>query len=98
MTLAGPRDSTIAVVGDGFGSALVYTTAVYLGFRSEQVTVLGQAAERTEAALETARGAYQAALLFQRLTRDPGGTPVEYVRSLYRGDRYEVHSRLERGG
>src|SRR4029450_11132124 len=38
----------------------------------------------------------QPALLFQRLTRDPGGTPVEYVRSLYRGDRYEVHTRLER--
>src|SRR6266542_429441 len=29
MTLAHPRDSTIAVVGDGFGSGLVYTTAVY---------------------------------------------------------------------
>ena len=41
MTLAGPRDSTIAIVGDGFGSALVYTTAVYLGFRPEQVTVFG---------------------------------------------------------
>jgi GntR family transcriptional regulator len=40
----------------------------------------------------------QPALLFQRLTRDPGGTPVEYVRSLYRGDRYEVHTRLERLG
>jgi GntR family transcriptional regulator len=38
----------------------------------------------------------QPALLFQRVTRDPGGTPVEYVRSLYRGDRYEVHTRLER--
>jgi hypothetical protein len=41
MTLAHPRDSTIAIVGDGFGSALVYTTAVYLGFRPEQVTVYG---------------------------------------------------------
>jgi hypothetical protein len=29
MTLAGPRDSTIAIVGDGFGSSLVYSTAVY---------------------------------------------------------------------
>jgi GntR family transcriptional regulator len=38
----------------------------------------------------------QPALLFQRLTRDPSGVPVEYVRSLYRGDRYEVHTRLER--
>ena len=41
MTLAGPRDSTIAIVGDGFGSSLVYTTAVYLGFRPEQITVFG---------------------------------------------------------
>jgi GntR family transcriptional regulator len=40
----------------------------------------------------------QPALLFQRLTRDPSGTPIEYVRSLYRGDRYEVHTRLERLG
>src|SRR5215218_2117421 len=38
----------------------------------------------------------QPALLFQRLTRDPAGVPIEYVRSLYRGDRYEVHTRLER--
>ena len=38
----------------------------------------------------------QPALLFQRLTRDPSGAPIEYVRSLYRGDRYEVHTRLER--
>jgi GntR family transcriptional regulator len=38
------------------------------------------------------------ALLFQRVTRDPTGAPVEYVRSLYRGDRYEVHTRLERLG
>jgi GntR family transcriptional regulator len=36
------------------------------------------------------------ALLFQRVTRDSGGTVVEYVRALYRGDRYEVHTRLER--
>jgi GntR family transcriptional regulator len=40
----------------------------------------------------------QPALLFQRLTRDQGGAPIEYVRSLYRGDRYEVHTRLERLG
>jgi GntR family transcriptional regulator len=41
-------------------------------------------------------GPDQPALLFQRLTRDPSGAPIEYVRSLYRGDRYEVHTRLER--
>jgi hypothetical protein len=41
MTLAEPRDSTIAIVGDGFGSTLVYTTVVFLGFRPEQVTIYG---------------------------------------------------------
>jgi GntR family transcriptional regulator len=46
------------------------------------------------ALLQVAPG--QPALLFQRLTRDPSGSPIEYVRSLYRGDRYEVHTRLER--
>jgi GntR family transcriptional regulator len=37
------------------------------------------------------------ALLFQRVTRDPAGAIIEYVRALYRGDRYQVHTRLERG-
>ncbi len=38
----------------------------------------------------------QPALLFQRVTRDQPGNIIEYVRSVYRGDRYEVHHRLER--
>jgi hypothetical protein len=41
MPLTGPRDATIAVVGDGFGSLIVYATAVYLGFRPEEVTIYG---------------------------------------------------------
>ena len=41
MTLTAPRDSSIAVVGDGFGSLIVYATAVWLGFRPDQVTVYG---------------------------------------------------------
>jgi hypothetical protein len=41
MPLSAPRDSLIAVVGDGFGSVIVFATAVYLGFRPEQVTVFG---------------------------------------------------------
>jgi hypothetical protein len=35
------RDSTIAVVGGGFGSLLVYTTAIFVGFRPDQITVYG---------------------------------------------------------
>ncbi|WP_233526302.1 GntR family transcriptional regulator [Actinomadura spongiicola] len=30
------------------------------------------------------------AFLFERITRDPDGRPLEYVRSLYRGDRYRL--------
>ncbi|MET9375385.1 GntR family transcriptional regulator [Streptomyces sp. NPDC002992] len=37
------------------------------------------------------------ALLFDRITSDTGGRPVEYVRSLYRGDRYRIVSRLALG-
>ncbi|GHH63699.1 transcriptional regulator [Kitasatospora indigofera] len=34
------------------------------------------------------------ALLFERLTTDGTGRPVEYVHSLYRGDRYRIVSRI----
>lgn len=37
------------------------------------------------------------ALLFERLTTDRSGRPVEYVHSLYRGDRYRIVSRLTLG-
>ena len=35
-------DVTIAVIGDGFGALLVYTSAIYLGFRPEQVGIFGE--------------------------------------------------------
>ncbi|GAA3107912.1 GntR family transcriptional regulator [Streptomyces rectiviolaceus] len=38
------------------------------------------------------------ALLFDRITTDTEDRPVEYVRSLYRGDRYRIVSRLELDG
>jgi hypothetical protein len=41
MPASAPRDSTIAVVGDGFGSLIVYSTAIYLGFRPEEITIYG---------------------------------------------------------
>ncbi|WP_333767594.1 GntR family transcriptional regulator [Streptomyces sp. IBSBF 2435] len=37
------------------------------------------------------------ALLFERLTKDATGRPVEYVHSVYRGDRYRIVSRLTLG-
>lgn len=44
MPATAPRDSTIAVVGDGFGSLIVYSTAIYLGFRPDEVTIHGPSA------------------------------------------------------
>lgn len=36
-----PNDVTLAVVGDGFGALLVYTTAVYLGFKPREIGIFG---------------------------------------------------------
>jgi hypothetical protein len=36
-----PRDSTLAVGGNGFGSLIVYSTAIYLGFKPEEIMVYG---------------------------------------------------------
>src|ERR671922_2091288 len=41
MTASAPRDSVIAVVGDGFGSLLVHCTARYLGFTNDEITIFG---------------------------------------------------------
>jgi hypothetical protein len=41
MTATAPRDSVIAVVGDGFGSLLVHVTANYLGFTNDEITIFG---------------------------------------------------------
>lgn len=35
-------DTTIGVIGDGFGALLVYTTAIYLGFKPEQIGIFGE--------------------------------------------------------
>ena len=36
------QDVVIGVVGDGFGALLTYTTAIYLGFRPEQIGIFGE--------------------------------------------------------
>jgi len=41
MTATAPRDSVIAVVGDGFGSLIVHATATYLGFDKAQISIFG---------------------------------------------------------
>jgi GntR family transcriptional regulator len=40
---------------------------------------------------------HQPAFLIQRTTRDAGGLVIEYVRSLYRTDRYDIQIPLKRG-
>jgi hypothetical protein len=42
-----PQDVVIGVVGDGFGALLVYATAIYLGFRPEQVGIFGENSDPT---------------------------------------------------
>jgi len=41
MATTAPRDSIIAVVGDGFGSLIVHCTARYLGFENNEITIFG---------------------------------------------------------
>jgi hypothetical protein len=41
MATTPPRDSIIAVVGDGFGSLLVHCIARYLGFQTNEITIFG---------------------------------------------------------
>ena len=37
-----PEDVTIGVVGNGFGALLVYATAIYLGFKPDQIGIFGE--------------------------------------------------------
>ena len=39
---AQPQDVAVGVIGDGFGALLVYTSAIYLGFRPEQIGIFGE--------------------------------------------------------
>src|SRR3954465_8739167 len=39
---AGTQDVAIGVMGDGFGALLVYTTAIYLGFKPDQIGIFGK--------------------------------------------------------
>jgi hypothetical protein len=37
-----PEDLVIGVIGDGFGALVTYVTAVYVGFRPEQIGIFGE--------------------------------------------------------
>ena len=59
--------------------------------------VTGVTLSREEAVLLGA-AEHQPAFLIQRTTRDRAGLVIEYVRSLYRADRYDIHIALKREG
>jgi GntR family transcriptional regulator len=88
---------------DGISAALGEDVSFYQLLRSEYGVELDTAEETIEAVIAAPRearllGCVQPAALLQlsRLTFDTRGRPVEYVRSLYRGDRFRFRQRLQR--
>jgi GntR family transcriptional regulator len=89
---------------DGISSALGDDVSFYQLLSASYGVELASAEETIEAMVAGAReaellgcSAGAALLLLSRLTYDTWGTPVEYVRSVYRGDRFRFRQRLERG-
>jgi GntR family transcriptional regulator len=66
-----------------------YGVTLGVGLQTTEPTVLN---DEEAAVLEVP--VHSPAFLFERVTRDQGGRPVEYVRSLYRGDRYRLVTEL----
>jgi GntR family transcriptional regulator len=90
---------------DGISAALGEDVSFYQLLHSQYGVELDSAEETIEAVIASPRVArmldcVQPAPLLQlsRLTVDTRGRPVEYVRSLYRGDRFRFRQRLQRPG
>jgi GntR family transcriptional regulator len=66
-----------------------YGIVLGVGLQTTEPTVLSD----EEARLLDAP-VHSPAFLFERVTRDGEGQPIEYVRSLYRGDRYQLVTEL----
>jgi len=88
---------------DGVSSALGDDVSFYQLLSSSYGVELASAEETIEATVAGAReaklldcGAGAALLQLSRLTHDTNGAPVEYVRSVYRADRFRFRQRLER--
>jgi GntR family transcriptional regulator len=88
---------------DGISAALGESGSFYQLLHSDYGVELASAEETIEAVVAGAReaallGCGQAAplLLLSRLSLDTRGRPIEYVRSLYRGDRFRLRRHLER--
>lgn len=88
---------------DGISAALGESASFYQLLHSDYGVELASAEETIEAVVAGAReaellGCGQAVplLMISRLSLDTHGRPTEYVRSLYRGDRFRFRRHLER--
>jgi GntR family transcriptional regulator len=89
---------------DGISAALGQSGSFYQLLHSDYGVELASAEETIEAVVAGSREAgllgcdeHSALLLLSRLSLDTRGRPTEYVRSLYRGDRFRFRRHLERG-
>jgi GntR family transcriptional regulator len=92
-----------AVRFEGATAALEEMQSLYQVLHTRYGVDLVSAEETIEAVLADAREAELLDVLpgapllrLSRQSRDAEGVPVEYVRSLYRGDRFRFHAHLER--
>ncbi|MGA5549826.1 GntR family transcriptional regulator [Streptomyces pseudogriseolus] len=90
-----------AVLVPGLTEAELEQGDLYEHFRDRHGVRVAEAVQSVEPTVVTRAEAdlldvpeLSPALLFERLTTDTAGRPVEYVRSVYRGDRYRIVSRL----
>lgn len=95
-TLHVPADLTPGLDGHALESTSFYdlltnTFGIQIG-EGEQVIEPTVTSERESAVLEVP--VHSPAFLFERTTRDQGGTIIEFVRSIYRGDRYQLTATL----
>ncbi len=88
---------------DGISGALQDGESFYRLLHSQYGIELAHAEETIEAVIAEERGAQlldcspgSALLQLSRLTVDRRGRPIEYVRSLYRGDRFRLRQTVER--
>ncbi len=88
---------------DGISASLGEDVSFYQLLHSDYGVELASAEETIEAVVAGPReakllncGPAAALLLLSRRTLDTRGRPIEYVRSLYRGDRFRFRQRLER--
>lgn len=78
--------------------------SLYDHLRDHHGVVPAQALQTTEPSVTDATESrllavplYSPALVFERTTQDSSGRPIEYARSVYRGDRYRITQHLRFG-